>query len=115
VIARRSHAPAGWRRAACAAPGVDPELFFPAPGQHGKAARAKRVCARCPVRTACLADALATGDEFGIRGGLALRSAVPGGCGSGCNDRRRGATPATRPPAWTGTRPVGWSSWRPGC
>jgi WhiB family redox-sensing transcriptional regulator len=63
--------PAGWRRrAACAAPGVDPELFFPAPGQHGKAARATRVCARCPVRTACLADALATRDEYGIRGGL---------------------------------------------
>jgi len=65
--------PGGWRRrAACAAPGVDPELFFPAPGQHGKAARAKRVCARCPVRTACLADALATppGEDYGIRGRL---------------------------------------------
>ncbi len=65
--------PVGWRRrAACAAPGVDPELFFPAPGQHGKAARAKRVCARCPVRVACLADALAIppGEDHGIRGGL---------------------------------------------
>lgn len=49
---------------------MDPELFFPAPGQRGKAARAKRVCARCPVRAACLADALATHDEYGIRGGL---------------------------------------------
>jgi WhiB family transcriptional regulator, redox-sensing transcriptional regulator len=49
---------------------VDPELFFPAPGEHGKAARAKRICARCPVRAACLADALASRDGFGIRGGL---------------------------------------------
>jgi WhiB family redox-sensing transcriptional regulator len=49
---------------------VDPELFFPAKGEHGKAARAKQVCARCPVRAACLADAMATRDQFGIRGGL---------------------------------------------
>src|SRR6266540_1660977 len=55
----------GWRdRAACVAPAIDPELFFPA----------KRVCARCPVRVECLADALAcmpTHDD-GIRGGLTL-------------------------------------------
>jgi WhiB family redox-sensing transcriptional regulator len=68
--------PTGWRdRAACAAPGVDPELFFPAPGQHGKAACAKRVCARCPVRDACLADALIHPplEDHGIRGGLTAR------------------------------------------
>jgi hypothetical protein len=65
--------PSGWRlRAACAARGVDPELFFPTPGQHGKATRAKQVCARCPVRAACLADALAAppSEDHGIRGGL---------------------------------------------
>ncbi len=64
--------PAGWRdRAACAAPGVDPELFFPDRGEHGKAARAKRICAGCPVRGACLADALAVSgsEDYGIRGG----------------------------------------------
>jgi WhiB family transcriptional regulator, redox-sensing transcriptional regulator len=63
---------ARWRqRAACAAPGVDPELFFPLPGQHGKAARAKRVCAGCPVKAPCLADALAmpAGLDEGIRAG----------------------------------------------
>jgi WhiB family transcriptional regulator, redox-sensing transcriptional regulator len=61
-----------WRRsAACAASGVDPELFFPTPGQHGKAARAKRVCDRCPVKAPCLTDALAIppGQDEGIRGG----------------------------------------------
>jgi WhiB family transcriptional regulator, redox-sensing transcriptional regulator len=60
-----------WRgRASCARPGVDPELFFPFRGEHGKAARAKRICAGCPVRPACLADAMASRDGFGIRGGL---------------------------------------------
>lgn len=64
--------PAGWRwQAACARPGVDPELFFPAPGERGKVDRAKRICAGCPVRGACLADALAVSGslDYGIRGG----------------------------------------------
>jgi hypothetical protein len=70
-MARRDRLPVDWRRrAACARPGVDPDLFFPFPGEHGKAARAKRICGRCPVRAACLADAMATRDEFGVRGGL---------------------------------------------
>jgi WhiB family transcriptional regulator, redox-sensing transcriptional regulator len=61
--------PARWRdRAACAAAGVDPEWFFPEPGQ--RATRARRICARCPVASACLADALATREEHGIRAGL---------------------------------------------
>jgi WhiB family redox-sensing transcriptional regulator len=61
-----------WRdRAACARPGVSPDLFFPAPGQRGKVAKAKRVCARCPVQDPCLAEGLAMPawlDE-GIRAG----------------------------------------------
>jgi WhiB family redox-sensing transcriptional regulator len=70
-MARRSRLPVDWRRrASCARPGIDPELFFPFPGEHGKAARAKRICARCPARRVCLADAMATRDEFGVRGGL---------------------------------------------
>jgi WhiB family redox-sensing transcriptional regulator len=62
---------ADWRRwAACARPGVDPELFFPAPGQQGTGA--KRICSRCPVRAPCLADALAVpaDDDHGVRGGM---------------------------------------------
>ena len=51
---------------------ADPEMFFPI-GTTGKAAadiqRAKAICARCPVHRACLAYALATGQEFGIWGG----------------------------------------------
>jgi WhiB family redox-sensing transcriptional regulator len=62
-----------WRqRAACQAPGVDPELFFPV-GDFGpalsQAAAAKRVCARCPVRASCLAWALRGGEQDGIWGG----------------------------------------------
>ena len=59
------------RRAACR--GEDPELFFPV-GSAGPAlaqiAEAKKICARCPVLRACLAFAMATGQESGIWGGL---------------------------------------------
>ncbi len=70
MTAALSPAPGGWRRrAACAAPGVDLELFFPERG--GTAAPAKRLCARCPVKAPCLADALAMppGLDEGIRAG----------------------------------------------
>jgi WhiB family redox-sensing transcriptional regulator len=59
------------RRAACR--GKDPELFFPV-GSAGPAlaqiAEAKKICARCPVLRACLVPAMATGQEYGIWGGL---------------------------------------------
>lgn len=60
-----------WRnRAVCR--GVDPELFFPTaeagPAYVEQVAQAKAVCARCPVRTACL--------EFALR---ALPDGVAGG------------------------------------
>lgn len=35
-----------------------------------RADKAKRICARCPVRSVCLADALARSDDWGIRGGF---------------------------------------------
>lgn len=56
---------------ACA--GEDPELFF-AVSDVGPGARqveqAKAVCARCPVRSDCLAYALDAGLDAGIFGGL---------------------------------------------
>ncbi|MFE9853580.1 MULTISPECIES: WhiB family transcriptional regulator [Streptomyces] len=36
---------------------TDPELFFPERGESGRAA--KQICAGCPVRRPCLAEALA--------------------------------------------------------
>ncbi|QJT04396.1 WhiB family transcriptional regulator [Streptomyces asoensis] len=55
-------------------------LFFPHPGEKAKAEAAKQICASCPVRIACLEDALAEeggrGHEnrHGIRGGMAPRA-----------------------------------------
>jgi Transcription factor WhiB len=61
-----------WRLdAACAQ--VDPELFFPDPGQVPQAAQAKAVCAGCAVRGSCLQAALhgpqARDDHTGIFAG----------------------------------------------
>lgn len=53
--------------AACV--GTDPELFDPLPGSRDEA-RALAVCARCLVRSECLTDAFAMGDDDTIRGGL---------------------------------------------
>jgi WhiB family transcriptional regulator, redox-sensing transcriptional regulator len=60
-----------WRqRAACR--DEDPELFFPVsemgPGAR-QVARAKAVCARCPVRSECLEYALDNALDHGIFGG----------------------------------------------
>ena len=55
---------------------VDPEVFFPTPGDTRGANRAKQICRRCPVRQACLDDAMETEGgrsiegRHGIRGGL---------------------------------------------
>lgn len=61
-----------WRRAAACAD-VLPGVFYPDPGDHVTAAAAKRVCAGCPVREACLADVLAwerPSTRYGVVGGL---------------------------------------------
>ena len=61
----------GWRdEAACA--GLDTELFFPVDDRAPSVEPPRRVCRACPVRAACLADALSTEDparRFGIVGG----------------------------------------------
>jgi WhiB family transcriptional regulator, redox-sensing transcriptional regulator len=50
----------------------DPELFFPvssAGPAAGQVARAKMVCADCPVKPQCLEFALQSGQDFGVWGG----------------------------------------------
>lgn len=47
------------------------ELFFPERGGSSSAARA--ICAKCPVRTACLRYALEHHEKFGIWGGTSER------------------------------------------
>lgn len=56
-----------WRKhAACL--GADVDLFFPV-GKGASSATAKRICLRCPVRQACLDDAIVNNEE-GVRGGM---------------------------------------------
>jgi Transcription factor WhiB len=52
--------------AACAC--EDPELFFPASAEDE--AKAKAICADCPIRRECYAAAVASGQEFGIWSGV---------------------------------------------
>src|SRR5690606_28202953 len=66
-----------WKqRALCARPELAPlrDLFFPGPKDTETAAKAKQLCAACPVRQACLDDALKEEGgrhyRYGIRGGL---------------------------------------------
>jgi WhiB family transcriptional regulator, redox-sensing transcriptional regulator len=68
--ARPATSSAGWRdRAACR--GTDLALFFPGRGQSAEPAR--RICARCPVREACLDYAIGHGIVHGVWGGLTER------------------------------------------
>lgn len=55
-------------RAACR--GIDPDRLFV---QGAAQNRAKAICAACPVRTECLADALDNRIEFGVWGGMTER------------------------------------------
>src|SRR5438067_1814886 len=59
-----------WRdQAACL--GADPDLFFPQRGESAEPAR--EICARCPVREACLDYALRNAITHGIWGGVSVR------------------------------------------
>jgi WhiB family transcriptional regulator, redox-sensing transcriptional regulator len=71
---RRLAAPARfaarWRELA-AFRGIDLEVFFPGRGESAEPAR--RVCAACPVRQACLDYAISNRISHGIWGGLTER------------------------------------------
>jgi WhiB family transcriptional regulator, redox-sensing transcriptional regulator len=58
---------AGWREDALCR--HDPELFQVDAAQN----QAKLICRGCPVRTECLAEALDSGNEFGVWGGMTER------------------------------------------
>lgn len=60
---------AGWAaRGSCR--GADPELFFPDAPFPDQEARAKAICATCPVIAECRAYAVRAGESEGIWGGL---------------------------------------------
>lgn len=64
----------GWtERAACQDMAVN--QFFAADGERGshlqeRYRKARQVCALCPVRAECLADAIKQDDRYGVRGGM---------------------------------------------
>lgn len=59
----------GWAHRAACRQGQPDDLFVRGAEQH----RAKRVCAGCPVRTECLAEALDGRIEWGVWGGMTER------------------------------------------
>ena len=76
-----------WRlRAACRH--VDSAIFFSPDGERGPArqvreARAKAVCARCPVIQECATYAIAAGERHGVWGGLSERDRLDFRLGAG--------------------------------
>ena len=70
-----------WRlRAACRE--VDSAVFFSPDAERGlerdvREARAKAICARCPVIRECAVYALRHGERYGVWGGLSERDRVP--------------------------------------
>ncbi|MFE1451911.1 WhiB family transcriptional regulator [Streptomyces olivaceoviridis] len=69
---------AGWEgKAACR--GLNPALFYPDVNHADQVKRARAVCAECPVRRACLTEAMRAEEKLrpsareGIRGGLTGR------------------------------------------
>ncbi|MFE2879618.1 WhiB family transcriptional regulator [Streptomyces roseus] len=64
----RPVAPVAKPRPACA--GADPELFFAHALSTLQIARAKTICAACPLMASCLDGALERGEEYGVWGGL---------------------------------------------
>jgi WhiB family transcriptional regulator, redox-sensing transcriptional regulator len=64
--------PGPWAmRALCA--DADPDTWFPGDEDQDLAAAAIAICGRCPVRTDCLAHALAIRESHGIWGGQTSR------------------------------------------
>lgn len=53
---------------------VDPKIFFPV--NNTQADDARTICGTCPVRSQCLADALARREPHGVWGGHLLLDGV---------------------------------------
>ena len=58
-----------WMDQAACASHDDPELWFPERGDDDRQREALRICAECPVRSACLAYVLSLPTQPGIWGG----------------------------------------------
>jgi WhiB family redox-sensing transcriptional regulator len=58
-----------WRESA-ACNGIDSDVFFPASDDESASAKAKEICAGCPVQETCLSYSLSTNQAAGVWGGL---------------------------------------------
>jgi WhiB family redox-sensing transcriptional regulator len=76
---------------------TDPEAFYPEKGESARPA--KRVCRACPVRPACLEEALSRHEQWGVWGGMSAR------------EPRNASTPGPRGAA----APAGWMPCGPSC
>lgn len=56
-----------YHRAACK--GMDTEIFYPVSIKREHAQEALEICATCPVRAECLADAVESADAWAVLGG----------------------------------------------
>ncbi|WP_081684073.1 WhiB family transcriptional regulator [Granulicoccus phenolivorans] len=85
---------------------AQPEVFFPEPG--GSGVLAKKICARCAVRVACLDYALETNVRHGIWGGLAEaeRTRIRRAAGTGGTKHARDARIRRLADAGLGTRAI---------
>lgn len=87
ILERFLTRPAWHNQAACRAPDVNPDWFYPA---NGGGNEAKKICAECPVRQQCLTYALENNIMHGIWGGCGERTRqkmrnsdiTPAGCGT---------------------------------
>lgn len=61
-----------WRRAA-ACRGIDPAVFYADDDDPESLAAARKICAGCPVREACVEHAIAVREPDGVWGGLTAR------------------------------------------
>ncbi len=99
-MAERTPAPGWQERAACGGHGNDDWLIRAGdnPGgaldaaERARVARARAVCAGCPVAVQCLAFALASGEDGGVWGGIYLSERAV------ATLRRAAATPPPEPP-----------------
>ena len=83
--------PSWFDQAACR--GLDPEMFYPHPGEPAE--QAKAVCAGCGVRDACAELAAARGERFGIWGGQGRNERHGAGSVSGSPWSQNGHRKAT--------------------
>lgn len=61
-----------WRDDAACATHPDPELWFAEASEHTKARAAQVICWTCPVKDRCAAEAKASGQVWGVWGGVHL-------------------------------------------